>query len=273
MKNRNSFKIYVFHYKPDKIIADAPEYAHIWAGKNGKPQINGFLGDDTGDNISDKNRYYSELTGLYWIWKNSKSDIIGSCHYRRYFTTAKKPTLFLLKQVLYFPIGIWRSRFGIIHTQNLKFWNKRLISENEAVEILKDFDAILPVRRKLKLSIKDHYNKYHNIEDLKRIEELVGELYPEYSSTFSKVLKEDRMFANNMFILKWEAFDKLMEWLFSILFKFEKEINLDDYQHYQERIFGFLSERLITVWIAHNNIKYKELPLVYFKKLKVKLDA
>lgn len=29
-----------------------------------------MIGDDTGDNISDKNREYCELTGIYWTWKN-----------------------------------------------------------------------------------------------------------------------------------------------------------------------------------------------------------
>ena len=58
-----------------------------------------------------------------------------------------------------------------------------------------------------------------------------------------------------------------MTWLFDILFKYEEETNLADYKDYQERIFGFLSERLITLWIHHKRLNYKELHLVYFKKM------
>ena len=43
------------------------------------------LCDDKGANISEKNPYYNELTGLYWVWKNTEVPYSGICHYRRQF--------------------------------------------------------------------------------------------------------------------------------------------------------------------------------------------
>ena len=60
-------------------------YTPIHVGRKGKKDI-GYIGDDTADNISDRNDGYCELTGFYWIWKNVKADYLGLVHYRRYFT-------------------------------------------------------------------------------------------------------------------------------------------------------------------------------------------
>ena len=73
--------------------------------------------------------------------------------------------------------------------------------------------------------------------------------------------------------MKKAMFNELMNWLFTILFSFEKRCELNKYSGYQERIFGFLSERLITLWVIHNKINYKELPLIYFKSQKPKKNA
>lgn len=77
-------QIYVMTHKK---IADIPNeiYTPLHVGKEGKESL-GYIGDDTGDQISDKNDSYCELTGMYWLWKNLDCDIIGICHYRRYFT-------------------------------------------------------------------------------------------------------------------------------------------------------------------------------------------
>ncbi len=268
MKEKDTFKIYSFYYEPNELFSAENHYVPIWAGQAEKNNKTGFTGDNSGDNISAKNKHYSELTGLYWVWKNTDTEIVGSCHYRRYFTPVKEPFFYRLKRFAYYFIGQNKKRHGLIYTGNTKFWKDKLIGHIEVEELLNKYDAILPVRRKLKYSIKDHYKRYHNSDDLEAVLKLLSKKHPDYIPTFNKVVNGNRLFANNMFILKKEAFHKLMEWLFKILFELEKELDLTNYKEYQERIFGFLSERLITIWIIHNKIRYKELPLVYFKKFK-----
>lgn len=56
--------------------------------------FSGFLHDDTGDNISGKNRSYCELNAQHWAWKNVEADYCGFFHYRRYLypnANAKRP--------------------------------------------------------------------------------------------------------------------------------------------------------------------------------------
>ena len=61
-------------------------YLPVQMGHAIHPDI-GYTGDDTGENISDRNWNFCELTGLYWAWKNIEADYIGLVHYRRYFAS------------------------------------------------------------------------------------------------------------------------------------------------------------------------------------------
>ena len=267
----NSWKnigIYCFYYKDTVIPIDNHIYYPIMAGNAVAENKIGIKGDDTGISISEKNRYYSELTGIYWVWKNTKQDFTGSCHYRRYFTTGEEPFDYKLKRALYHVFGLYKKRYGLIYTGNLKRFSKKILNEHEILNIFKTHDAILPVQRRLKYSVAEHYRRYHNATDLKILEDIIQTRYPGYFSSFQKVLNSKRLYANNMFILPEKHFEKFMTWWFSIIFEFEKKVKLEEYQGYQQRIIGFIGERLLTVWFYHEGLKIKELPVIYFKKIK-----
>jgi hypothetical protein len=108
----SKLKIYVFYYKKGSILELDQIYQPIMAGNSFLEGRTDFPGDDTGDNISSKNKYYSELTGIYWVWKNTRQDITGACHYRRYFTAQPEPFLYQLKRLLYFPAGLHKKSKG-----------------------------------------------------------------------------------------------------------------------------------------------------------------
>ena len=82
-------KIFVSH-RIDQVseTIDNPLYVNVRCGavydKRNPEEYGHILGDNTGDNISEKKYRYSELTVQYWAWKNQNADYYGLCHYRRY---------------------------------------------------------------------------------------------------------------------------------------------------------------------------------------------
>ena len=79
-----NIKLLVAMHKAYCLPEDAV-YAPIQVGGVHIPGMENALRDDTGENISNKNRSYCELTALYWGWKNLQADYLGLVHYRRYF--------------------------------------------------------------------------------------------------------------------------------------------------------------------------------------------
>ena len=79
-----NIKIIVASHKP-YVMPEDKIYLPVQVGSYGKDSIN-FQRDDEGENISEKNPRFCELTGLYWAWKNLSCDYLGLAHYRRHFT-------------------------------------------------------------------------------------------------------------------------------------------------------------------------------------------
>src|SRR5688572_2068785 len=80
-------RIVVSHYDDASYWKPASElFMHIQGGRASSGHMLHMPGDDTGEHISGKNATFGELTVLYWAWKNLTGiDIVGFCHYRRYF--------------------------------------------------------------------------------------------------------------------------------------------------------------------------------------------
>ncbi len=261
-------KIYVYYYKDGPVPEIDCVYQPIMAGNALLHKKTNIPGDDTGDNISAKNPYYSELTGIYWSWKNRSQQITGSCHYRRFFTAKPEPFLYQAKRILYFFVGLSKKRYGLIYTGNTRLFIPRILNSQEINSLLSKYDAVLPQARKLKYTVETHFRRYHDISDLNLLETILTEKYPEYLNAFQAVLKDKRIYANNMFILKDEHYQEFMQWLFDVLFEFERRIDLNNYTEYQKRILGFMAERLLNVWVQKKQLNCVELPVIYFKRFK-----
>lgn len=202
----------------------------------------GYLKDNTGDNISYKNPNYCELTAIYWAWKNIDIDYIGICHYRRYFTHKNKLERFIIGK------------------------KNSILTEKEAEILLNKYDIILPKKNIFDKSIKEQYAQNHKEKDLYIVENVISKKYPQYIDIFYKVMNGNSGYFLNMFIMRKKIFNNYCKWLFSILFETEKNINLKEYDTYQSRVFGFLSERLFNVWLKYQNLKSIELPVITIRK-------
>lgn len=191
-----------------------------------------YLKDNTLENISFKNASYCELTALYWAWKNSKADIIGLMHYRRYLTLKKHPAS--LSDVL---------------------------GEKDIQSFLMDCDIILPYKDKIFGTVEEQYKTNANIEDFNKVKLIIEKKYPDYLDAFLTVSKADKIYTCNIFIAKKEIMDSYCFWVFDILKELEKEINIQSYSKSQKRVYGYLAERLLNVWVLHERIKVKEVYL------------
>ena len=210
----------------------------VGAALNGQA-IDGMIRDDTGYNISEKNRSFCELTALYWAWKNLDSDAIGLVHYRRYF-----------------------ARRCITFDKR-----KRIAQQEDYERLLVRHPVILPPLRHY--WIETNFSQYvhaHHEQDLAVTRQIISELYPEYIPAYDKWMSRTYGHHFNMFVMKRPWFDAYCRWLFSIVFELEKCLDISDCDEYNKRVFGFVSERLIDCWLETNHIPYIEMPVVFTEK-------
>lgn len=215
-------------------------YLPLHVGKAAKEDI-GFQGDDSGENISKKNPYYCELTGLYWMWKNIDSDYVGLVHYRRYLGS----------------------------TRGGKDPYSRILTEQDILSYMEKTDIILPKKRNYFIeSVYEHYAHTHYREHLDITREIIREQCPVYLKSFDKVMRRSSAHMFNMFVMKRERCDEYCSWLFAILQQLEQQLDLESYDAFQARLFGRISELLLDVWIEKNQYRYVEVPLIYMEKKK-----
>lgn len=249
-KNTPTVKIIVATHKKYEMPQDAM-YLPLHVGAEGKTDQNGnpldlgYQKDNTGENISNKNAAYCELTGLYWAWKNLDTDYTGLAHYRRHFGKKTKAPF------------------------------EGVLTYNELRPMLEKYKIFVPKKRKYYIeTLYSHYEHTHYASQLDITREIIAEKYPDYLKSYDEVVKHTYGYMFNMMIMQKRYLNDYCEWLFDILFELEKSIDPQELSAFQGRFYGRVSEIIFNVWldgeiklgkIKKNEIK--ELPYQHMEKI------
>lgn len=236
----NDLNIWVLTHKKNKYDLNDANHINLQVGAAINNERIYDYRDNIGENISEKNPIYLETTGHYCVWKNfNTSKYVGFEHYRRHFDLSKKDI-------------------------------ETILSVNE---------IILPRKMFFNITLEEQYKNCHSQYDLNLCKEILFEKFPEYKESYKKYIEQGRfIYIANSFITTKENFNGICEFIFSIFDEFEKRVgykNIEEWRKhaethsvkvcpedhkkngltwvdYQIRIFGALSERLITLYVMHN---------------------
>lgn len=290
--NKPSIKILVGYHKPAVLLKDeilTP--IHLGralateASKDGKLSKQDYewlcenmIGDDTGDNISHLNRYFCELTGIYWAWKNydklGNPDYIGFMHYRRQF---------LFKEGIKLAPRIW-----INYSPTYEFADKHYmdITDISNFEDIYSYEMILPEPllysnmgcNNLRMAYIRHMHDDKLLLDLEKII-LNNDKYKEYQPFAKEFYKKEKSYPCNMFIMKKDLFFEYCDFLFDLSFdlysKFETKLTngLLSLQH--SRGIAMVGECITDIFIEYSkskHVSFKEFPVSFLKETDIIKD-
>lgn len=232
-------KIFVICHEPCPAIKN-DVYESICVGKNKDLFEKDFLRDDVGENISDLNIYFNELTAIYWIYKHIDEykdiDNIGFVHYRRFFIFDECNKFIKVAKKL----------------------DRELIevSNNQLDSLFEEADFALPYLNYTK-SVKAHFLKAHPAFDLDVMGNIIKQKYPGNYGDFLEYFAGNKEFLYNMFIAKKDVFIKYCDFIFDVLFEYKKQSDLNDRLYISERLTGIFFTNLIK-----NGYKCKEMPVL-----------
>ncbi len=256
MVEGKTVKIIVASHKAFRMPEDEM-YIPLHVGAEGKKDDDGnaldlgYVKDNTGDNISLKNPGFCELTGIYWAWKNLDADYIGLVHYRRHFSRHKTKDPF-----------------------------DGVLKYNELEPLLDKAKLVVPKKRKYYIeTLYSHYKHTHYISQLDETRQIIQEKYPEYISSYDKVVNRTYGYMFNMFIMERELLNEYCAWLFDILFELENRVNagkvdMPELSAFHARFYGRVSEIIFNVWLDHclrtdrlNKHQICEIPCRFMEKV------
>ena len=277
----NKIKIFTIHHKKDVGLPVFIKYfTPIQVGAEVSQFDLGILKDNIGQNISNKNKNYAELTANYSLFRNDDFEYIGFMHYRRIFTNqnlyfylTKNKLIFLFRKLsgYFFKKNLSLRQDHSFNISKISFLNikSELLLKFVNNKIDKNIDVVLPLKHHFAyINFKEQFCLNHSRIHFELFNDIIIQNYPRLARFVTKVNNSNYMYPYNMFIMKKVHSDEYHEMLFDVLFKLEKLIDINLFKNYQSRIFGFLAERFFNYYIAFKkeeciDFMTLELPILF----------
>lgn len=266
--SNNKVKILIAYHNEKDIVLRSNTLFPIQVGSILSDKLlEDMLHDHIGENISELNYSFCELTAIYWAWKNldklDNPEYIGLFHYRRHFAFWDNIEESSVVTPWYFD------------ELNDDYINHARLQDDNIVRLISKYDLIVPIMlpQENGLSNRDQYANYHNIDDLDMTIEILLHKYPEYQDVVNEYLKLKKTHFFNMGVMRIDIFNQYAEWLFDILFDVNNNIDMKYYSKTESRVIGYLAERLTSIFFLKlqkdQQYKIKNLPVTMVNKTKI----
>ncbi len=223
--------------------------------------------DCSGEHISEKNGNYSELTVLYWMWKNCLT-----APERKYSENKRieewkhsgnecgeemghsgQECCGLIGHSGHECGGAEDSEHGEREYYGLMHYRRILdLTEDDIFRLAdNDLDVVLPYPMPYEPDIEMHHARYLKPEDWKAVWEAVAELQPAYAEVFRGILKQRFLYNYNIIVARKNVLAEYCGWLFPILERVE-ELSVPRGSERADRYIGYIGETLETLYFMHN---------------------
>lgn len=268
--SRPKIKILIGYHKPF-VLFKSPILVPIHLGracatdisKDGKINatdhkwlLNNTIGDDTGDNISAKNRFLNEMTGIYWAWKNY--DKLGDPEYIGFMQYGKH---LVLDPYMEIPRGEWMPHSDVYFCDHVTYQRSQNLTEQSVLQAIEDMDCLCPAK----------YNICHHLAGAKSCRErllqlapgqeavfdtmcqIIHDKFPEFVPQLQEIEHGSMHYPLNLFIMKKDLFFRYCSFMFGVLLEILEKIDLSNATPKQKRAPAFCSEFLTSIFITSLN--------------------
>jgi hypothetical protein len=206
--------------------------------------------DSEGDNISSKNVNYSELTALYWVWKNRLESQEGMRA-----AMQQADDMNTVETCANHGKDAAHDRdkyYGLVHYRRiLEMTEEDLYRLNE-----NDVDAVLPYPMPYLPDIHAHHERYLQPVDWEALLTALRELQPEYAAKVPEVFGQQYLYNYNIMLAKADVLRDYCRWLFPVLRRTEELSSPKGWER-ADRYIGYMGETLATLYFMVNRDKLK----------------